>query len=257
MGKARDINNLEKQDMRFAEFMKRMEQQMDADSVKYLDEFYGKIESFYMEKRQSFIQIAEGKHFDYQLETKFSMENISRIVKMTSKETFKSLGTEEEGLTDILTNYEELAAKIAIYFFTKILASLTMKQTAEYNIQQISVAPGITLHLLIVQMYYDGDGFFGGNRIIQSFICYKLCFSKDLVRVEAEAGYLKECLKEIKSNNKVIETMRAEKTKLLLDSAFRNENPDGPLHIYLNHLVSMISQLENAYEEAFNCMMKM
>lgn len=262
MGKAEKISNLSKTNDSFDKFMSELETNMGEFSKQYQAKMHEEIDEFYREDNSCVF--LEGKsHRDYQIENEFSLDNIARMIKETSGEVFgrekKPEETDEESkkkaeVVMAVENYTEMATNVAINFLCNVLSSLTMGQVAEYkyDIQHVSVGPGLTLHMLIVEKFYDGKGYFEKKRVIQNFIEYRLIFSRKKARAEADVQYLHDQLDTLVTSNGAYKKIQTQWIELLTSKEYISEKGiGGELHLLGQNYQSIMKDLKEAYENAY------
>lgn len=258
MGKTAKIKDLSKVNGEFNSYMTEIEKEMGEYAQQYEKEFQTQVDSFYAEDK-SFVQIEGKSHRDYQIEIEFSMKNIQEIINNTTKEIFtvstgeESEQSEEEKIVSALDNYKNMAAKIAINFVSNILSSLCVSQSSsyKYDIQHVSVGPGLTLHMLVVEKYYDGKGFFEKKRIIQNFIEYKLIFSKIVAAAEMDFEYIVSQMQEYMSDSVTYREIKKAHTALITSQKFIQEKNDGELHELAANYKSIMDDLKDSRNEAY------
>lgn len=258
MGKSAKIKDLSKVNGEFNSYMEELEKEMEEYAQKYEKEFQSQIGSFYANDKNT-VQI-EGKSYrDYQIEIEFSMKNIQEIISNTTKEIFtvstskESEQSEQEKIISALDNYKNMATKIAINFISNILSSLCVSQSSSYiyDIQHVSVGPGLTLHMLVVEKYYDGKGFFDKKRIIQNFIEYKLIFSRTVAAAEMDIEYIFNQIKEYKDDSATYREIKKAYTDLIVSQKFIKEKSDGELHELAGNYKSIMDDLKDSRKAAY------
>lgn len=256
MGKTKTISDLENENKEFQDFMKQLEENMTTDAAKYVVDFENESKDFYKDDYENVVTIEAKSHRDYQFETEFTTERIAKIIQTTSDEIF---GAQQGDVGEIITalgNYKIMATNVAIHFLTNVLASLTWGQTAEYryNIQHLSIGPGLTLHILIVEKYYDGTTFFVKKKIVQNYIVYKLCFSKTLAKTEADIEYLNSRLNELHRSEATYNEIYDQWIALILSDDYIAEgsNPNAPLHLREVAYQRILTQLTISRDGAYN-----
>ena len=256
MGKAQKIADLEKDNKEFQAFMKQLEESMTTDAEKYVKEFENESKDFYKDDYENVVTIESKNHRDYQFEAEFSTERIAQIITTTSNEVFGIQEGETGEIVTALGNYKSMATNVAIHFLTNVLASLTWGQTAEYryNIQHVSIGPGLTLHALIVEKYYDGSTFFAKKKIVQNYIIYKLCFSKTLAKTQADIEYLNNRLNEMQKSETTYNMIYDKWIALLISDDYIAEGSDvnAPKHLLEASYQRILTQLTIARDGAYN-----
>lgn len=256
MGKSPTIKNLAETDQEFTQFMEEMGKNVDAAAAGYMDEFKKSIQNYYTDAGGKYVQLGAKEHKDYQLETEFSMEAISKVIEKIGKEIFETpvVDTEKQKAMAALDEYSGMAIKLAVSFLSNAMAALAWKESASYthDIQHVSVGPGLTLHLMLVNRVYEGRGIIKSKKVFQNFVIYELNFSPTKAAAQADVLFLQSRLDAIVSNNATYNTLQASMVKLITSPEFANDEPNGRLHQLANTYQGLMDQLAAAQRNAYN-----
>ncbi len=262
MGKASKIKDYSRAKMEFNSYMDELEKEMGEYAKKYQAEFLAEVDNFYADDKTR-VQI-EGKSYrDYQIETEFSMKNIKEIIENTTSEifTFSSGGEEkeEQKIMSALESYKDMATKIAVNFLTNVLSSLCFSPSSsyQYDIQHVSVAPGLTLHVLVVEKYYDGKGYFERKRIIQNFIEYKLIYSKVLAAGQMDIDYFTNQMREYSEYSATYRQLKKEYQALITSREYVMESRYGERRELAANYKEILTDLKDSREEAYQAVMSL
>ncbi|WP_122643950.1 hypothetical protein [Luxibacter massiliensis] len=256
MGKASKIKDLSKANVEFNSYMDELEKEMGEYAKKYQTEFLAEVNNFYADDKTR-VQIEGKSHRDYQIEIEFSMKNIKEIIENTTSEIFLSSSggeeKEEQKIMSALESYKDMAAKIAVSFLTNVLSSLRFSQSSsyKYDIQHVSVGPGLTLHMLVVEKYYDGKGFFEKKRIIQNFIEYKLIFSKTVAAAEMDIEYITNQMREYSEYSETYLQLKKEYKALITSEEYVKEKAGGERRELAANYKEILADLKDSREEAY------
>jgi len=256
MGKSPTIKNLSETDREFTQFMEEMGKNVETAAAGYMDEFKKSIQDFYTDAGGKYIQLGAKEHKDYQLETEFSMEAIGKVIEKIGKEVFETpvVDVEKQKALAALDEYSGMAIKLAVSFLTNAMSALAWKESASYthDIQHVSVGPGLTLHLMLVNRVYEGRGIIKSKKVFQNFVIYKLNFSSTKAAAQADVLYLQSRLDAIVSSNEAYNAMQAALVKLITSSEFANDEPNGRLHQLANTYQGLMDQMAAAQKKAYN-----
>lgn len=256
MGKSPSIKNLSSTDKEFSEFMEEMSKNVKQTADGLMSEFTSAIESFYSDSGGKYIQMAAKEHEDYQLETEFSMEAIAQVIEKTGNEVFENPGVdpEKQQAMAALDEYTGMAIKLAVSFLSNAMSALAWKESASYShdIQHVSVGPGLTLHLMLVNRVYEGRGIIKNKKVFQNFINYQLNFSATKAAAQADILFLQARLDTITSNTATYNTIQNKLIALITGKEFADEEPDGRLHLLASSYQGLLDDLSAAQKNAYN-----
>lgn len=256
MGKSPTIKNLSETDQEFTQFMEEMGKNVETAAAGFMTEFKKSIQDFYADAEGKYIQLGAKQHQDYQLETEFSMEAIGQVIEKIGKEVFEtpSADAEKQKAMAALDEYSGMAIKLAVSFLSNAMSALAWKESASYthDIQHVSVGPGLTLHLMLVNRVYEGRGVIKSKKVFQNFVIYELNFSATKAAAQADVLYLQSRLDAIVSNTSSINAIQNAMVKLITSSEFAADEPNGRLHLLVNTYQSLLDQLSAAQKNAFS-----
>lgn len=257
MGKSASIAKMEQDNKEFQRFMSGLVDDMKTYADKYVTSFQDSIDEFYQGKKDGVTAIEEKSHWDYQFDSQFSMERIHSIINKTADEVFGQLTDPEKvEIMKALENYKTMAAKLAVNFLSNILVALTWGQTAEYrnDTQHLSLGPGLTMHIMVVEKYYDSSKFFENQKIVQNYIFYKLAFSEDLAKSEIAIDFYTKCMKSIEESSDAYDRLYQKWMDLIISDEYLDETDtiNGPLHIKEKNIQNVLTTLSKAKEDAYN-----
>ncbi len=256
MGKSPSIKNLSETDQEFTQFMEEMSKNVKQTADGLMGEFTAAVKSFYNDANGKYIQLAAKEHEDYQLETEFSMEAIGKVIEKIGKEVFEtpSVDAEKQKAMAALGEYTGMAVKLAVSFLSNAMSALAWKESASYShdIQHVSVGPGLTLHLLLVNRVYEGRGVIKSKKVFQNFVIYQLNFCAVKAAAEADVLYLQSRLDTIASNTATYTAIQNAMVKLITGPEFAAEELGGRLHQLASTYQSLMDQLSAAQTNAYN-----
>lgn len=256
MGKSPTIKNLSETDQEFTQFMEEMGKNVETAAAGFMTEFKKSIQDFYDGGSEKYIQLGAKSHQDYQLETEFSMDAIGKVIEKIGKEVFETpaVDAEKQQAMAALDEYTGMAIKLAVSFLSNAMSALAWKESASYthDIQHVSVGPGLTLHLMLVNRVYEGRGVIKSKKVFQNFVIYELNFSATKAAAQADVLYLQSRLDAIVSNTATCNKIQDAMVKLITSSEFAADAPDGRLHALAATYQGLLDQLSAAQKNAFN-----
>lgn len=256
MGKSPTIKNLSETDQEFTQFMEEMGKNVETAAAGYMGEFKKSIQDFYTDAGGKYIQLGAKEHKDYQLETEFSMEAIGKVIEKIGKEVFEtpSADAEKQKAMAALDEYTGMAIKLAVNFLTNAMSALAWKESASYthDIQHVSVGPGLTLHLMLVNRVYEGRGIIRSKKVFQNFVSYELNFCATKAAAQADVLYLQSRLDTIAENTTSLKAIQAALIKLITGAEFAADEPNGRLHLLASTYQGLLDQLAAAQKNAYN-----
>lgn len=256
MGKSPSIKNLTETDQEFTQFMEEMSKNVKQTADGLMGEFTSAVQSFYADAGGKYIQLAAKEHEDYQLETEFSMEAIGKVIEKIGKEVFEtpSVDAEKQKAMAALDEYTEMAIKLAVNFLSNAMSALAWKESASYShdIQHVSVGPGLTLHLMLVNRVYEGRGVIRSKKVFQNFVIYQLNFSASKAAAQADVLYLQSRLDAITSSTVNYNSIQDLMIKTITSAEFAAEDPNGRLHLLVGTYQGLMDQLSAAQTKAYN-----
>lgn len=256
MGKSPTIKNLAETDQEFNQFMEEMSKNVKQTADGLMGEFTSAVQAFYSDAGGKYILMAAKEHEDYQLETEFSMEAIGKVIEKIGHEVFEtpSVDAEKQKAMAALDEYTGMAIKLAVSFLSNAMSALVWKESASYShdIQHVSVGPGLTLHLMLVNRVYEGRGPIKNKKVFQNFVIYQLNFSAAKAAAQADVLYLQSRLDTITSNTATYNAIQGAMVALITGKEFAAEEPDGRLHQLVNTYQGLMDQLSAAQKNAYN-----
>lgn len=256
MGKSPSIKNLSETDQEFTQFMEEMSKNVKQTADGLMGEFKQAIQDFYADADGKYVQLGAKEHQDYQLETEFSMKAIGEVIEKIGKEIFETPPSEPETQKAMaaLDEYTGMAIKLAVNFLSNAMSALAWKESASYthDIQHVSVGPGLTLHLLLVNRVYEGRGVIRSKKVFQNFVIYELNFCAAKAAAQADILYLQSRLDAIVSNTETYNSIQAAMVKLITSPEFAADEPNGRCHQLANTYQCLLDQLAAAQKNAFN-----
>lgn len=261
MGKSPTIKDLAATDQEFTKFMEDLGKSVKQAAAGYMTEFENSVKAFYEDSGGDYIQMAAKEHEDYQVEAEFTMANIATVIQKIGKEVFEtpSADPETQAALSALDVYSSMAIKIAVNFLSNALSALAWKESASFthDIQHVSVGPGLTLHLMIVNRAYEGRGPIRSKKVLQNFIIYRLNFSKKKAAAQADIVYLQTQLNTMTGDSETYKTIHNAWITLLTSKDYLQESPDGNLHLLANNYLAIMDELRASQRAAYEAVQEL
>ncbi len=205
MGKSNSIQNAEKADENFRNFLKNIQD----DLVKKFEEeeakFETEVKNFYTSSNYDMLMVAEGHKWSYHLmsecgvatlkdkvkEMVNSFFGVTELEETEKPEKVVEVDKTENGSINVPASKEVMKALNIVKFF-KNLASASavnfligmfdvfsdkLEISAEHNYSSQALAPGLTLHVDLYSASYANAAFLKNDRIVESYIRFKLIYS--------------------------------------------------------------------------------
>ena len=258
MGKSDKVKELQKTDQNFVAMMDTMEKSLDNAIASHQSHFEKSIQDFYTGDSFKHITVLEsGAHRDYQMQMDFTMSNISDVIRMTGEEIFgKSSSSEktpeQQSIIDPLQPYYDCAVKTATAALSNVLTLLSWSQSAEYMIeeQHVSVGPGMTLHLLLLNKAFQGQTSTDSKTVLQNYIEYKIIFSPELGSAQVNVLYLQSQLTAMNRSLEKSSEFQEKLNAIMFSDEYCEEDIDGPLHKKAANYEICLTDLRNAMMQA-------
>lgn len=261
MGKSPTIKELAATDQEFTKFMEELSKSVKQTATEYMTEFQDAVKAFYEDSGGSYIQMAAKEHEDYQVEAEFTMANIADVIRKIGQEVFEtqSADPETQAALSALEGYSSMAIKMAINFLSNALSALAWKESASFthDIQQVSVGPGLTLHLMIVNRVYEGRGPIRSKKVFQNFIIYQLNFSRKKAAAQADIIYLQTQLNAIAGDSETYKNIQKAWMALITSKEYLQEEPNGSLHMLGRNYVTIMDELRASQRAAYDAVQEL
>ena len=255
MGKSPTIQDLASTSEEFSKFMDDMSKNVKQTAESYMKEFQNAISSFYSDAGDSYTQMDAKEHEDYQVEAEFTMENIANVIQEIGKEVFEnpSADPETQAAISALDSYSTMAINIAKNFLSNALSALAWKESASFthDIQHVSIGPGLTLHLMIVNRVYEGRGPIRSKKVFQNYIIYQLNFSRKKAAAQADILYLQTQLNALSGDSETYRNVQKAWMALLTSEKYIKEGLDGELHALGRNYQAIMDDLRASQKAAY------
>ncbi len=255
MGKSPTIKDLSNTDKEFNQFMEELSKNVKETAEGFMSEFQDSVKAFYADSNGVYTQIAAKEHEDYQVEAEFTMKNIADVIAKIGKEVFEtpSVDAAKQEALAALDSYSGMAIKMAVNFLSNALSALAWKESASYthDIQHVSIGPGLTLHLMIVNRVYEGRGPIKSKKVLQNFIIYRVNFSRKKAAAQADILYLQTQLNSISGDNDTYRKIQKSWMSLITSEEYVQEKPDGSLHLLATNYQAIMDELRASQKAAY------
>lgn len=180
MGKSKTIQEHEDKHVEFQDYLKTITTDLKEKAEIEATEFNKKIAEFYGKNDYTIIQ--QGERWDYRQKDEFNLESITQAITQIVDAAF----SEESGGAS--KEYRDLALDLGKNIVLNALKVFEMSSAVEYSHAYTAetVAPGVTMHLLVVTDSYMNKKMFGSDSIIENYIIYRVGYSEELMKTEAK-----------------------------------------------------------------------
>lgn len=255
MGKSDTVKKLLETNQEFSQFMNEISKSAQQVTDQNRERFEKEIRDSYAGCGGKYIQLDSRTHEDYQVESEFSLAHIGDVIKKIGGEVFgmTNADPEKEEIIDAMNKYADMAVKIAVSVLSNVLSTLVWKQSAHYtsNIQHVSVAPGLTLHLMVVNQTVEGQGPLSSKKLIQNVILYQLNFSMAKARAQTGILYLESLLASMNQAGDAYLRLQKLLTDLITSKEYAQEGPDGNYHALANTYKGLMADQKASRDEAY------
>ena len=184
MGKSKSIKDQEKMNQNFQEYLKTLKDSLKEKVAEESENFAEKIKAFYDKKSYTVMQ--EGERWDFRQKDEFNLDSITDVINSVIDAAFSP----GEGKPSDMTNHEyrDTAAQVGKNIVLNSLkifeATSIVEFTHSYTAE--TVAPGLTLHMLVVTDSFANEHWLGNESIIENYIVFQLIYSEDIAKAEAK-----------------------------------------------------------------------
>lgn len=207
MGKSPKIEDVQKNNQEFQNFLAELQSQLGEKAQKEAKDFTDKVKAFY-EKKTGYVVLAEGEKYDYSLSSEVGTSKLKEKVTTIIDTLFGLASSSESGKTEIDTsengtiisdvtkdvkdtinlilNYKEVAAAVVTNLLSEVLgifnSSLDIKSSHNYAAE--AIAPGLRLHLDVYADSCVSKKFFKNEVIVENYVRFQLIYSSELAAEE-------------------------------------------------------------------------
>ena len=278
MGRSHAIQKMLKESKEFMAYMQELQANMKPQAQKYGEELDAAIEKFYAGDTTT-VHIAGISRDDFQSANEFSLKSISDVVQRISDRIFvgkkDSGGSEGKGgedeekdedadeetkkVVEALAKYEDMAASVAVDCVCNVLSSVALSRSSTYqhSIQRVAVGPGLVLHLLVVGSTFEDKGFFSQTHIMQSFIEYRLIFSRKVAAAQTDIMFIADKVAEYTTSSESYKRLHKEYVAMIASKDYLKEKPTGELHEMAASYKSVLQELSEMRSDALSEIQKL
>lgn len=183
MGKSKTIKDHEEKNKEFQEYIKKIKEDIQTKAVKEVAEFAEKIKAFY--GNNSHVIVQEGERWDFRQKSEFNLDSIGKAIEGIVDSTFAIMEEKKEGMEK---DYKVLALEMGKNIVLHALKIFETSSVIEYSHSYTAetIAPGLTMHMLVVTDSYTNDKYFDKESIIENYIIFKVIYSEELSQAEAK-----------------------------------------------------------------------
>ena len=231
MGKSKSIEDQQRQNQEFQNYIQEIQQTLDEKARKHRDEFLGKVKEYYGGEYGSIIRIGAAEKYDFRQLDEVTLKNLQDVIQGAVDAIFPGSGQEqsldEKAKEAIATvaDFRGMAAAVAtnlIMGAMNILAA-SSEITFNYSIKSESICPGLTLHVLVANDSYRDQRWFHNSEIVESYIRYELLFSYSQVQTEMDIRYFNYQLAAIGKLEEAVNVLKSKYAEALIDPDISDE----------------------------------
>ena len=255
MGKSDTVKKLLETNQEFSQFISEISKSAQQVTDQNRERFEKEIRDSYAGCGGKYIQLDSRTHEDYQIESEFSLAHIGDVIKKIGGEVFgmTNADSEKEEIIEAINRYSDMAVKIAVSVLSNVLSTLVWKQSAHYtsNIQHVSVGPGLTLHLMVVNQTVEGQGPLSSKKLIQNIILYQLNFSMAKASTQTDILHLESLLTSMNQADIVYQRLQKLWMDLITSKEYAQEGPDGNYHVLANTYKGLMAEQKANHDAAY------
>ncbi len=231
MGKSKSIEEQQRQNQEFQNYLKEIQQNLDERAKIHGEEFLNKMKEYYGGEYDKVIRIGAAEKYDFRQMDEVTLSNLQNVIQGTVDAIFpgskQDQGMEEKAKEAIatVTDFRGMAAAVAtnlIMGAMNILAT-SSEITFNYSIKSESICPGLTLHILVANDSYKDKRWFHNTEIVESYVRYELIFSYSQVQTEMDIKYFNYQLKAIEELEEAVNVLKSGFAKALMDPDVSDE----------------------------------
>lgn len=183
MGKSDSIKDHEAKNNEFQEYMNKIKEDLKNKAAKEITDFGTQIDEFY--GKNSHVIVQEGQRWDFRQRSEFNLDSITKAVESIVDSVFTIMEEKKEGVEK---DYKVLALEMGKNIVLNALKIFETSSVIEYSHSYTAetIAPGLTMHMLVATDSYINDKAFGNESIIENFIMFKVIYSEELSQAEAK-----------------------------------------------------------------------
>lgn len=190
MGKSNSIQEQQKKNKEFQQYVEKMSSNMDERQAALMQELEG-MEKKHYENIVDKAMLMEGRYSHLTTASEWSLKSVSAIIDSCSKALFgteksapegsKKAATDKETSESILgiKEREQYIANAAFNVVQAIVGNFnsTSGSSIEKKVDGKIIVPGMTLFIGVENNSYSATGFFSNEKIIQTIFVFKICYS--------------------------------------------------------------------------------
>lgn len=231
MGKSKSIQDQQKQNQEFQNYLKEIQQSLDERAKKHGEEFLSKMKEYYGGEYSSVVRIGSAEKYDFRQLDEVTLKNLQDVIQGTVDAIFpgskQEQSMEEKAKEAIATvaDFRGMAAAVATNLIMSAMniLSTSSEVTFNYGIKSESICPGLTLHVLVANDSYKDSRWFHNTEIVESYVRYELLFSYSQVQTEMDIKYFNYQLAAIEKLEEAVNTLKGKYAEALIDPDVSDE----------------------------------
>lgn len=231
MGKSKSIEDQQRQNQEFQNYIKEIQQTLDEKAKKHGEEFLSKVKEYYSGEYDRVVRIGAAEKYDFRQLDEVTFKNLQDVIQGTVDAIFpgskQEQSLEEKAKEAIATvaDFRGMAAAVAtnlIMGAMNILAT-SSEVTFNYGIKSESICPGLTLHVLVANDSYKDSRWFHNTEIVESYVRYELLFSYSQVQTEMDIKYFNYQLAAVEKLEESVNILKGKYAEALIDPDVSDE----------------------------------
>ena len=231
MGKSKSIEDQQRQNQEFQNYIKEIQQTLDEKAKKHGEEFLGKVKEYYGGEYDKVVRIGAAEKYDFRQLDEVTFKNLQDVIQSTVDAIFpgskQEQSMEEKAKEAIATvvDFRGMAAAVAtnLIMGAMNILSTSSEVTFNYGIKSESICPGLTLHVLVANDSYKDSRWFHNTEIVESYVRYELLFSYNQVQTEMDIKYFNYQLAAIEKLEESVNVLKGKYAEALADPDVSDE----------------------------------
>lgn len=183
----------------------------------------------------------EGERWDFRQKDEFNLDSIINVIDSIVETVFSPGENKPTTLTN--QEYRDSATQVGKNIILNVLKIFQASSVVEFTHSYIAetVAPGLTLHMLVVTDSFANEHWLGNENIIENYIIFQLIYSEDIAKTEAKLVLYD---KQIKLMHTYLETMNTVEQQFM-EKLVSGEVDEAELKLHTNLTLYMRSSISS------------
>lgn len=231
MGKSKSIEEQQRQNQEFQNYLNDIQENLDKKAKKHGEEFLSKVKEYYGGEYDSVVRIGSAEKYDFRQLDEVTLNNLQEVIQGTVDAIFpgskqeQSMEKKAKEAIATVADFRGMAAAVATNLIMGAMNILSASSEVAFNygIKSESICPGLTLHVLVANDSYKDRRWFHNTEIVESYVRYELLFSYSQVQTEMDIKYFNYQLASIEKLEESVNILKANYAEALIDPEVSDE----------------------------------